>query len=95
MLLSENYLHYVKDIEPRGLADYDVISIEDLALMPRKSSVSDLSSNGIASHDSGHDSYLDDGKKYIFIFFITSTVVCTYLLHSFGSLLLAISKTFT
>ena len=80
MLLSENYLHYVKDIQPRGLSDYDVISVEDLALMPRKSSVSDVSSNGIASHDSGHDSYLDDGKNYSLPFHH----FCCYLYISFA-----------
>ena len=62
MLLSENYIQYVKDVTTVSVMDYEVISIDDLALLPRKASLSETSSNGIASHDSGHDSYLDDGK---------------------------------
>ena len=49
------------------VSDYELISIDDLALLPRKASLSETSSNGIASHDSGHDSYLDDGKRLTII----------------------------
>ena len=68
MLLSENYIQYVKDMAPTSLIDYELISIDDLALLPRKTSLSETSSNGIASHDSGHDSYLDDGIAFRIIF---------------------------
>eukprot|EP00794_Sanderia_malayensis_P020451 gene20451-22467_t len=64
MYLSENYLHFVKDLNKNSTDDYDVISVEDLALIPRKTSTSDCSSNGILSQDSGHDSYFDDGTGY-------------------------------
>jgi len=64
MLLSENYVQYVKEMAPKSFADYELISLDDLALLPRKGSLSETSSNGIGSHDSGHDSYLDDGTGY-------------------------------
>ena len=62
MLFTENYLNYVKEVPSDSWMDYEVLSIDDLALLPRKLSFSETSSNGIASHDSGHDSYLEDGK---------------------------------
>lgn len=76
MLLSENYVQYVKENSPVSLSSYEIISIDDLALLPRKVSVSETSSNGVASHDSGHDSYLDDGKisnnmiPFVLLFFL-------------------------
>ena len=70
MLLSENYIQYVKDMAPTSFLEYDLISIDDLALLPRKASLSETSSNGIASHDSGHDSYLDDGILFDITFSI-------------------------
>lgn len=68
MLLSENYIQFVKEVTTSAASEYEVISIDDLALLPRKSSLSETSSNGIGSHDSGHDSYLDDGMFFSFSF---------------------------
>lgn len=64
MFLSENYLSFTRNIGSSSIEDYDVVTIDDLSLIPRKASVSDSSSNGIYSHDSGHDSYLEDGTGY-------------------------------
>ncbi len=53
--------------------EYDVISDDDLALIPRKASFSDCSSNGIVSQDSGHDSYLEEGEAVFKMFTMLAT----------------------
>ena len=63
MFLSESYIHLVKDVDKKRRDLDNNVTLESLGLIQRKTSVED-SSSGLASHDSGHDSYMEDGTGY-------------------------------